>query len=264
MATNTASSLIPGPRTQAHPCEIETPAYVDPTPQVMNKFWKRVAEVTTRYHDANHQWIGQIFAYDSEEHDSHLTGMQQMFAVQAAPGSLKLGCSRKDDFVFDMTKDNFFPSREQFTEIFKKKDTQQLRRHKQSENTFRNSYKSTRRNRTLEGQDEEDAQIIREGPEQVKPPSSSQKSIDKGNHDHEGRLLEEKIANTRQVKLLAEDIMRRSCKLHEKTLQLKNEIQPCHYSPNYSTSDVSVALVEQIVHEIHELWSLAETAHKGC
>ncbi|KAJ7229639.1 hypothetical protein C8J57DRAFT_1534394 [Mycena rebaudengoi] len=238
MATNTASSLIPGPRTQAHPCKIETPAYVDPTPRVMNKFWKRVAK---NYGNGT------------------LLIVEHAADVRSASGP-----GRKDDFVFDMTKDNFFPSREQFTEIFKKKDTQQLRRHKQSENTFRNSYKSTRRNRTLEGQDEEDAQIIREGPEQVKPPSSSQKSIDKGNHDHEGRLLEEKIANARQVKLLAEDIMRRSCKLHEKTLQLKIEIQPCHYSPNYSTSDVSVALVEQIVHEIHELWSLAETAHKGC
>ncbi|KAJ7245274.1 hypothetical protein C8J57DRAFT_1524404 [Mycena rebaudengoi] len=176
MATNTASSLIPGPRTQAHPCEIETPAYVDPTPQVMNKFWKRVAK---------NYGNGTLLIVE------HAADVRSA----SGPGSLKLGCSRKDDFVFDMTKDNFFPSREQFTEIFKKKDTQQLRRHKQSENTFRNSYKSTRRNRTLEGQDEEDAQIIREGPEQVKPPSSSQKSIDKGNHDHEGRLLEEKIAN---------------------------------------------------------------------
>ncbi|KAJ7937039.1 hypothetical protein B0H13DRAFT_195416 [Mycena leptocephala] len=99
---------------------------VGPSVDVMNKFWKRVAELTTRYHDNE----GRTCIID-EDHPSC-----------RACRDIKIGCDRKTQFIFDMTKDEFFPVYDQFMKVFTDRDPAQVKKLKQAENAFRSSSRS--------------------------------------------------------------------------------------------------------------------------
>ncbi|KAJ7288054.1 hypothetical protein C8J57DRAFT_1706567 [Mycena rebaudengoi] len=251
---------------QASPANVVgTPASsADPSPTTLRKFWKRVAEVTSRYHDDNGQWTGS-----DEIRKWNATNRQVGLKSYAHAADVRKTSDRgKDEFLFDMTKDEFFPSRAQFTKIFKLKDPQTIRRCRQAESTFRNSFRSISGSRTDSGPARaessagpccdtvEEVQSYKNENEDLKARIANQTSSLNAYREREIRLIEEQTAKAQQTNLLMEDIMRRSVELHEKTQRLKREVQS-------SESQTPELVVDLIVHEIYELWSLAERMHSG-
>ncbi|KAF7326543.1 hypothetical protein MVEN_02607400 [Mycena venus] len=113
---------------------------VEPVPDVVNRFWKRVAEVTARYHGIERKWIGseELKAW-TETHRSSCqkcTGdktKRQCIIDEEHPScrtcrSAKIGCDRKPQFVFDMTEDQFFPTYDQFMKVYQNRAPGRLRR----------------------------------------------------------------------------------------------------------------------------------------
>ncbi|KAJ6462339.1 hypothetical protein C8R47DRAFT_1080232 [Mycena vitilis] len=97
---------------------------VGPSCSTLEKFWKRVAEVTTRHHDPEHGWVG------GEE-------IRMWNEANTQCRHNKVGCDRKPRFVFDMTKDRFFTSYPHFLRIFQDPDTKQVRRLRRHEYKFK-------------------------------------------------------------------------------------------------------------------------------
>lgn len=142
-----------------------------PDPELVNRFWKRVAELTSRYHDIQNNWTG---VSELKEWNNKNRNVSQLFREQADPDlhamqpcekcihsktqrtciidedhpscracrDVKIGCDRKPLFIFEMTRDEFFATYEEFIEVFHSRQKGQLRRLKQAENSFRSSPKS--------------------------------------------------------------------------------------------------------------------------
>ncbi|KAJ7187202.1 hypothetical protein C8R46DRAFT_1207167 [Mycena filopes] len=118
--------------------------YIHPTEDLLDRFWRRVAQLTTRYHDVERKWIGgeEIRQWNG----LHLDPCNKCLNSKSGRPCIldedqpscrtcrlnKIGCDRKPLFVFDMTKDDFFPVYEQFLEIFKNKEAGRLRRYDKS------------------------------------------------------------------------------------------------------------------------------------
>ncbi|KAJ7027193.1 hypothetical protein C8F04DRAFT_1189856 [Mycena alexandri] len=119
---------------------------VYPTEPILDSFWRRVAQLTTRYHDVEHKWIAgdeiRLWnSYNTDPCQKCLSSKKRKKCIidDDQPScrtcrDTKLGCDRKPRFVFDMTKDEFFPSYEQFLQIFQNPEKGRLRRYEKGIN----------------------------------------------------------------------------------------------------------------------------------
>lgn len=119
--------------------------------------------MTSRYHDTEHKWIGgeEIRQWNklnrkvkeplnrSTETRGLIYGLTRVQAckncLRSRTGRVcvidedqpncracrtnKIGCDRKPNFVFDLTKDEFFPTYDQFIRVYKNKEPGRLRRY---------------------------------------------------------------------------------------------------------------------------------------
>ncbi|KAJ7660737.1 hypothetical protein DFH06DRAFT_1129795 [Mycena polygramma] len=127
---------------------------IRPNPDVVHKFWKRVAELTTRYHDANNNWVGgsEIRKWNNDNRTAcrkcvRSKSQRQCIIDEDYPScrscrSAKVGCDRKTQFIFDLTKNEFFPVYDQFIKVYDDKEPGHMRKLKQAENTFRSTTRS--------------------------------------------------------------------------------------------------------------------------
>ncbi|KAJ7760743.1 hypothetical protein DFH07DRAFT_816590 [Mycena maculata] len=123
-------------------------------PEFVNRFWKRVAELTSRYHNVEHEWIGTAEVREWNKVNpppcSKCRNSRTSRTCTIEEGHLgcipcreaKIACDRKATFIFDMTKDHFFPTYDEFICVYEKRQRGQMRKFKQAENTFRSSAKS--------------------------------------------------------------------------------------------------------------------------
>ncbi|KAJ6474034.1 hypothetical protein C8R47DRAFT_1324304 [Mycena vitilis] len=112
-----------------------------PSEDVLDKFWRQVAKLTTRYHDVDRKWIGgdEIRKWNNanrfacQKCSNSKTG-KTCVVDEDQPScrtcrSNKLGCDRKQLFVYEYTKDDFFSSYAQFLSVFRNKEPGRLRRY---------------------------------------------------------------------------------------------------------------------------------------
>ncbi|KAJ7611889.1 hypothetical protein DFH06DRAFT_1485049 [Mycena polygramma] len=116
----------------------------EPTEEILDQFWRRVAELTTRYHDSQRKWIcgDEIRMWNSEnrkacENCVRSKNKKTCIVDEDQPScrtcrDYKIGCDRKPLFVFEMTKSSFFASYEQFLKIYRAKEPGRLRRYKKA------------------------------------------------------------------------------------------------------------------------------------
>ncbi|KAJ7733304.1 hypothetical protein B0H16DRAFT_1696175, partial [Mycena metata] len=111
-----------------------------PDDLIIDRFWRRVASLTTRYHDIDHKWIGgdEIRLWNSQHRracNKCLNSKNKQCIIDEDQPSCrtcrdtKVGCDRKPQFVYDMTKDEFFASYQQFLAVFQRKEPGRLRRY---------------------------------------------------------------------------------------------------------------------------------------
>ncbi|KAJ7156491.1 hypothetical protein C8R43DRAFT_949358 [Mycena crocata] len=116
------------------------PLSIDADEIKLDRFWRRVAELTSRYYDADNRWIGgqEIKQWNSANRNACERCMRSRRgrtciidedqASCRACRSIKVGCDRKARFVYDMTKEDFFPVYAQFMSVFHKKEAGRLKR----------------------------------------------------------------------------------------------------------------------------------------
>ncbi|KAJ7119966.1 hypothetical protein C8R43DRAFT_960036 [Mycena crocata] len=104
--------------------------YVKPDEITLDRFWRRVADLTTRYYDADSKWIGgeEIRRWNNENR----TACDKCLKSKTSRVSVKIGCDRKARFVFDLTKGQFFTKYEEFLAVFNNKEPGRLRRYSQA------------------------------------------------------------------------------------------------------------------------------------
>ncbi|KAJ6522283.1 hypothetical protein B0H19DRAFT_683094 [Mycena capillaripes] len=114
---------------------------VQPHPDILERFWRRVSELTTRYHDKNKKWIDgqEIRKWNMENRTAcnkcrSSKKKRQCVIEEDNPSCLacrtiKIGCDKKPRFVFEMTKEEFFPHYDQFLQVFQNKEPGRLRRY---------------------------------------------------------------------------------------------------------------------------------------
>ncbi|KAJ7615630.1 hypothetical protein DFH06DRAFT_1343598 [Mycena polygramma] len=119
----------------------DTTPTVIPTDFLLDSFWRRVSELTTRYHDSDNQWVGGTEIKDWNRTNrsacskcANSKTKRVCIVDEDQPScrtcrSIKIGCDRKPLFVYDMTKKDFFPSFDQFMSIFHNKERATLRRY---------------------------------------------------------------------------------------------------------------------------------------
>jgi len=129
------------PPPKAKEVPVQTVPAVDPKEDILDRFWRRVAQVTTRYHDVEHKWIcgDEIRQWNLEnrqacEKCSNSKTRRICVVDEDQPScrscrDAKIACDRKPKFVFDMTKDEFFPNYDQFLVVFKNKEPGRLVRY---------------------------------------------------------------------------------------------------------------------------------------
>ncbi|KAJ7137597.1 hypothetical protein C8R43DRAFT_955507 [Mycena crocata] len=119
---------------------------VRPSATTVDRFWKKVAELTTRYHDQNNRWKG------TEELQQwnvrHKKACRRCINSKAKKPCVididhpscrscrdnKVSCDRKASFVYDTTKEDFFPDFKQFLSVFHDRDAgfiRKIRKHEQ-------------------------------------------------------------------------------------------------------------------------------------
>ncbi|KAJ7617675.1 hypothetical protein DFH06DRAFT_1145101 [Mycena polygramma] len=113
---------------------------VSPNPEVVNRFWKRVAEVTARYHDADHRLVCSPALRDwiktnqepcmkcRNSKSKRVCILDDDSASCKTCREAKIGCDRKTRFLFDVTKDEFFPTLDQFLDAYRSREPGRLRR----------------------------------------------------------------------------------------------------------------------------------------
>ncbi|KAJ7499750.1 hypothetical protein FB451DRAFT_1206417 [Mycena latifolia] len=108
------SAFPTAPRSQDAPAPIDamTAPAVGPDEITLDQFWRRVAELTTRYHGDQQKWIGgsEIRKWNAENRlNSRACAVDEDQPSCRACRANKIGCDRKPRFIFDMTKRHFFP-----------------------------------------------------------------------------------------------------------------------------------------------------------
>ncbi|KAJ7473892.1 hypothetical protein B0H11DRAFT_1337760 [Mycena galericulata] len=103
---------------------------VVPRSTVLDLFWRRVAYLTGRFHDGDRKWIGsdEIKAWNSLNrnpcHKCSTSKSRRVCIVdEDNPNcrtcrNAKISCDRKSKFIFDLTKDEFFPEYDQFLSVY--------------------------------------------------------------------------------------------------------------------------------------------------
>ncbi|KAJ7659614.1 hypothetical protein DFH06DRAFT_1402685 [Mycena polygramma] len=142
---------------------VTTPA-VHPSEEILDRFWRRVDELTTRYYDASHVWIvgTEIKAWNWENREACTpcvkSRMGKICIVDDDRPSCrtcrkaKIGCNRKPQFVFDMTKYDFFPSYQQFLAIFQDKSGHRKRHKRRTRRQSGQRKKAEGTRRRLQGE----------------------------------------------------------------------------------------------------------------
>ncbi|KAJ7481180.1 hypothetical protein B0H11DRAFT_2024572 [Mycena galericulata] len=115
---------------------------VRPTKDTLVNFWRRVAELTTRYHDFNNNWVGgsEIRKWNEETPSQACSKCLNSKKKRACiidedqPScrtcrESKVRCDRKPRFVYEMTKDEFFSKYEDFTAVFNNGRSNGLRKY---------------------------------------------------------------------------------------------------------------------------------------
>ncbi|KAJ6470775.1 hypothetical protein C8R47DRAFT_751686 [Mycena vitilis] len=115
---------------------------VSPNPEVVNRFWKRVAELTTRFHDADNvlvsghelkDWVAKNqdpCAKCKNSKSGRICVIDDDSASCKTCREAKIGCDRKTQFLFETTRDEFFPTLDQFLQAYRSREPGRLRRFK--------------------------------------------------------------------------------------------------------------------------------------
>ncbi|KAJ7664487.1 hypothetical protein DFH06DRAFT_1127898 [Mycena polygramma] len=172
----------PSPQTAGEEVATLSLPNVDPSPEVVERFWKRVAELTARYHDVDNNWTGspEVKAWNNSHRKAWGSATLSIpsegtdLAAQACDKCLnskaqrtcvidedhpscrscrevKIGCDRKTQFIFDSTREQFFDDYVQFQKVYENRSPGQMRKHKQAVNIFRSSTHSMNSLRTHRG-----------------------------------------------------------------------------------------------------------------
>ncbi|KAJ7112267.1 hypothetical protein C8R44DRAFT_882649 [Mycena epipterygia] len=112
--------------------QLSSPLVV-PSRHIVDDFWKKIAQLTTRHHGAQNKWIGGQEIRDWNQNNrsackkcansknKRLCVIDSDHPSCRACREIKVACDRKPRFLFDMTKDDFFPTYEQFMAVFQDK-----------------------------------------------------------------------------------------------------------------------------------------------
>ncbi|KAF7336244.1 hypothetical protein MVEN_02172300 [Mycena venus] len=125
---------------------------VEPNPEVVKRFWNRVAEVTARYQNAQKKWTGtqelkawnRLHVEPCQKCTNSKTNRQCIIDedhTSCRPcRTAKIGCDRKRLFVFDVTKDDFFPTHDQFSKVYRNRSAGRKRSYRPMGNAVGPSY----------------------------------------------------------------------------------------------------------------------------
>ncbi|KAJ7676731.1 hypothetical protein DFH06DRAFT_1122036 [Mycena polygramma] len=141
------------PEVSSPPSEINpqmTLPFVGPSDYVVKMFWRRVAQLTTRTHDEHDNWIGgpEIRNWNRDNG----TVQWRVKACSKCTNSktkricmidenrtgcipcrtMKIGCDRKLLFLFELTRDEYFPTFDQFMKVIRNKPTTEQKRSRMS------------------------------------------------------------------------------------------------------------------------------------
>ncbi|KAJ7137046.1 hypothetical protein C8R44DRAFT_768375 [Mycena epipterygia] len=140
-AAQTVFSICPAPLLVDPPPNSMSVPVVDPNEDILDRFWRRVAELTSRYHDTQKKWIGgkEIRQWNKLNRKACKNCLRSKIGRVCvidedqpscrACRATKIGCDRKPQFVFDLTKDDFFPTYDQFIRVYKNREPGRLRRY---------------------------------------------------------------------------------------------------------------------------------------
>ncbi|KAJ6452020.1 hypothetical protein C8R47DRAFT_1229579 [Mycena vitilis] len=118
-----------------------TPAKLEPSALFLDKFWRRVAQLTTRYHDVDRKWIGgeEIRKWNTDNRKAcqkcaTSRTMRVCIVDEDQPScracrTAKIGCDRKPQFVYDLTKAEFFSHYGDFLAVFRNREPGRLKRY---------------------------------------------------------------------------------------------------------------------------------------
>ncbi|KAJ7123309.1 hypothetical protein C8R43DRAFT_1032102 [Mycena crocata] len=114
----------------------------------LDRFWKKVAELTTRHHDVHKRWKGtdelRQWNMDNKKACRKCTHSKTKCPCIIdidhpscrACRDVKVACSRKAAFVYDMTKEDYFPDFKQFLSVFQDRNPEQLKKLRKHEQKY--------------------------------------------------------------------------------------------------------------------------------
>ncbi|KAJ7441882.1 hypothetical protein FB451DRAFT_1190859 [Mycena latifolia] len=140
-----------------HPGESESRSISDGVPPStvalssakIDKFWQRVAQITARSQVKPDRWLGlhEIKLWNAKNltpcNNCTLAKRKHLCAIDLDNHScrtcrnLKRACDRKAQFVFDITKSEFFNDYDQFMAVYNEKPAMTMKGHKRKENKRR-------------------------------------------------------------------------------------------------------------------------------
>ncbi|KAJ7490943.1 hypothetical protein FB451DRAFT_1221504 [Mycena latifolia] len=138
------ASLAPHPyRAARH--QVEDPGH----DELAERFWKRVTEITTRAQCKQGRLIGsdEIRRWNAanltpckrcrSSRDGKICSIDSEDVTCRTCRTCKVGCDRKEQFIFDLTKDEFYATYEQFSAVYSSKHPRMLRKERKQENRRR-------------------------------------------------------------------------------------------------------------------------------
>ncbi|KAJ7620709.1 hypothetical protein DFH06DRAFT_1305949 [Mycena polygramma] len=127
-----------------------------------DKFWRKVAKLTTRYHDRERKWIGG--SEIREWNRKNKIACQKCVNSRAVKKCVidedrptcrpcriaKIGCDRKPQFVYEMTKDEFYVRYADFKAVFDNPEPGRLRRYERITPLKKRRHPAVQRQRALQ------------------------------------------------------------------------------------------------------------------
>ncbi|KAJ6453683.1 hypothetical protein C8R47DRAFT_1158671 [Mycena vitilis] len=117
---------------------------VGPSDYIVKMFWRRVSHLTTRTHDENDNWIGgpEIRAWNrsngtacskcTNSKTKRICMIDENHTGCIPCRTMKIGCDRKLLFLFDLTRDEYFPTFDQFMKVIRNKPRTEPKRSRTS------------------------------------------------------------------------------------------------------------------------------------